>query len=96
MTRSIVNLPHDVGEEFEVYINGVRKSPASTSTSTATRLSSIAPSAGIKSPRGDGCSAPGAWSTYRQDDTVDVRYEHDGEMRLAHALAITLRGEGED
>lgn len=34
----------------------------------------------------------GAWGvgTYRQDDTVDVRYEADGEMRLRHALPIVL------
>jgi hypothetical protein len=33
----------------------------------------------------------GAWGvgTYRQDDTVDVRYEANGEPRLAHALTIT-------
>jgi hypothetical protein len=32
----------------------------------------------------------GAWGvgTYRQDDTVDVRYEVDGEARVARALAI--------
>jgi hypothetical protein len=31
--------------------------------------------------------------TYRQDDTVDVRYEANGEPRLAHALAITTAGD---
>ena len=34
----------------------------------------------------------GAWGvgTYRQDDTVDIRYEVDSEMRLKHAMPITL------
>jgi hypothetical protein len=34
----------------------------------------------------------GAWGvgTYRQDDTVDVRYEVDGGMAVAHALAIEI------
>jgi hypothetical protein len=34
----------------------------------------------------------GAWGvgTYRQDDTVDVRYETDGGVRSAHKLAITV------
>ena len=33
----------------------------------------------------------GAWGigTYKQDDTVDIRYEVGGEQRLAHALKIT-------
>jgi hypothetical protein len=32
----------------------------------------------------------GAWGvgTYRQDDTVDVRYESEGRTRLAHRLEI--------
>jgi hypothetical protein len=34
----------------------------------------------------------GAWGigTYRQDDTVDIRYEANGETRLGHGLPITL------
>jgi hypothetical protein len=42
--------------------------------------------------------AVGAWgvSTYRQDDTVDIRYEVDGEVRLKHAAQITLDGESDD
>ena len=34
----------------------------------------------------------GAWGvgTYRQDDTIDVSYEADGKVRVAHALAVTL------
>jgi hypothetical protein len=37
----------------------------------------------------------GAWGvgTYRQDDTVDVRYEADGEVRVARGLAITVSDE---
>jgi hypothetical protein len=32
----------------------------------------------------------GAWGvgTYRQDDSVDVRYVHDGRMRVAEGLEI--------
>jgi hypothetical protein len=37
----------------------------------------------------------GAWGvgTYRQDDSVDVRYERDGRPMLAEGLAIELRDE---
>jgi hypothetical protein len=31
--------------------------------------------------------------TYRQDDTVDIRYAVDGEMRVKHAAAITVIGD---
>jgi hypothetical protein len=34
----------------------------------------------------------GAWGvgTYRQDDTIDVRYEIEGQTRLAHRLEIRV------
>jgi hypothetical protein len=31
--------------------------------------------------------------SHRQDDTVDIRYAVDGEMRVKHAAAITVIGD---
>ena len=91
MTRSIVKLPRDVGEEFEVYLNGVLQQPDLDFYVDRHALLFERP---LRKDRVSGWRwLLGAWGvgTYRQDDTVDVRYEHDGEMRVAHALAITVQ-----
>ena len=96
MTRSIVKLPRDVGEEFEVYVNGVLQQPDVDFYVDRRALLFERP---LRKDRVSGWRwLLGAWGvgTYRQDDTVDVRYEHDGEMRLAHALAITVQDEQPD
>ena len=96
MTRSIVKLPRDVGEEFEVYLNGVLQQPDVDFYVDRRALRFERP---LRTDRVSGWRwLLGAWGvgTYRQDDTVDVRYEHDGEMRVAHALAITVQDEQPD
>lgn len=96
MTRSIVKLPRDVGEEFEVYVNGVLQQPDLDFYVDRRALLFERP---LRKDQVSGWRwLLGAWGvgTYRQDDTVDVRYEHDGEMRVAHALAITVHDEQPD
>jgi hypothetical protein len=90
MPRSIVRLPDEVGEEFEVYLNGVLQRPG---VDFYVERGALIFDRTLRKDRISGWRwLLGAWGvgTYRQDDTVDVRYERDGEMRVAHALAITV------
>jgi hypothetical protein len=90
MTRSIVKLPHDIGEDFEVYLNGVLQQP---NVDFYVDRHALIFDRQLRKDRISGWRwLLGAWGvgTYRQDDTVDVRYEADGEMRVKHALPITL------
>jgi len=91
MTRSIVKLPADVeDDDFEVYVNGVLQHPdvdyyvdrRELIFDRALRKDRISGWRWLLGAIGVG--------TYRQDDTVDIRYETDGETRLKHALPITL------
>ncbi len=92
MARSIVRLPSDLDiyDEFEVYINGVlQQSDVDFHLDGRALIFD-------RELRKDTISGwrwlLGAWGvgTYRQDDTVDVRYQADGETRLKHQLPITL------
>jgi hypothetical protein len=91
MARSIVKLPPDVGDEaFEVYINGVLQQSDIDYYVDRRTLIFDRP---LRKDRVSGWRwFLGAWGIgiYRQDDTVDIRYEVVGEMRLKHALPITL------
>jgi hypothetical protein len=92
VTRSIVRLPDDLDAygEFEVYINGVRQLPDHDFEQDGRQLIFDRP---LRKDRVSGWRwFVGAWGigTYRQDDTVDIRYEVDGEIRLKHAAPITL------
>jgi hypothetical protein len=91
VARSRVKLPPGVRSPFEVYVNGVRQEPGRDY-----RLE-----AGVLVFEGelrkDKISKRrwflGAWGvgTYRQDDTIDVRFDApDGTPRVAHALDIEL------
>jgi hypothetical protein len=89
MTRSIVKLPDAVREPYEVYVNGV---PQREGTDYMVKGRTIMFE---KELRKDRISKRrwllGAWGvgTYRQDDSVDVRYEAaDGSPRVAQALEI--------
>jgi hypothetical protein len=89
MVRSVVALPTDVGEDFEVYVNGVRQEPDMDFRVEAyalvfdrqLRKDRIAGWRWLLGSVGVG--------TYRQDDTVDVVYTVNGKTRVAHRLAIT-------
>jgi hypothetical protein len=89
MTRSIVKLPRDVGDDFEVYVNGVLQQPDIDYYVDRNALIFDRPLRKDRISRWRWLL--GAWGvgTYRQDDTIDIRYETDGEMRLKHALPIT-------
>jgi hypothetical protein len=96
MTRSIVKLPADAEEHFEVYVNGVLQQPDIDYYLDSRKL--IFERA-LRQDRVSGWRwFLGAWGigTYRQDDTIDIRYEADGEMRLKHATPITLANEPDD
>jgi hypothetical protein len=90
---SIVRLPTFVEDPIEVYVNGVRQEPGVDYERDGDLL---------RFPRRlarDRVSGwrwlLGAWGigTYRQDDSVDVRYERDGQPRLAEKLAIEHPGD---
>ena len=90
MGRSIVHLPRDAGDELEVYVNGVLQQP---DVDYYVDRHAIIFDRALRTDRLSGWRwFLGAWGvgTYRQDDTVDVRYETDGGARSAHKLAITL------
>jgi hypothetical protein len=89
MAKSRVRLPRDVRSPFEVYVNGVRQEPGIDYNVQAGAL------VFQREMRKDRISGwrwlLGAWGigTYRQDDSVDVRYEAaDGSPRVAEGLDI--------
>jgi hypothetical protein len=91
MARSVVTLPRDVDvyDDFEVYVNGV---PQHVDLDFHIDGRALIFERQLRKDRVSGWRwFLGAWGvgTYRQDDTVDVRYEANGEPRLAHDLAIT-------
>jgi hypothetical protein len=89
MTRSKVRLPSDVRSPYEVYLNGVRQRLGIDYT---VRAGSLVFERELRKDRISGWRwLLGAWGvgTYRQDDSVDVRYEAaDGSPRVAEALEI--------
>jgi hypothetical protein len=91
VTRSIVKLPEEVREPYEVFVNGVRQQPGSDFQVKGRTLMFE------RELRKDRISKRrwllGAWGvgTYKQDDSVDVRYEAaDGSPRVASGLEIEL------
>ncbi len=94
MTRSIVKLPSDIDDQdFEVYVNGV---PQEENVDFCIDRCALVFDRPLRQDRISGWRwFLGAWGigTYRQDDTVDIRYQADGEMHVKHALPITLDNE---
>ena len=88
-SRSRVPLPREVRSPFEVYLNGVRQELGSDYT---VRQGALVFERVLRRDRISGWRwALGAWGvgTYRQDDSVDVRYEApDGSPRVAEKLEI--------
>ena len=89
MNRSRAKLPRDVRGAYEVYLNGVRQE---LGVDYSVREGSLVFE---KELRKDNISGwrwlLGAWGvgTYRQNDSVDVRYEAaDGSPRVAEGLDI--------
>jgi hypothetical protein len=84
---SIVRLPAYVQEPFEVYLNGV---PQRAGVDYELRTGMLRFPRRLAHDRVSGWRwLVGAFGigTYRQDDSVDVRYEHDGRSRVVQ-LAI--------
>jgi hypothetical protein len=89
MSTSKVRLPGDVRSPFEVYLNGVLQRLGIDYT---VREGSLVFERELRKDRISGWRwLLGAWGvgTYRQDDSVDVRYEAvDGSPRVAEGLEI--------
>jgi hypothetical protein len=92
MPRSVVKLPAGVRQPFEVYLNGVRQEPG---IDFRLRGRELQFERELKKDRISGWRwALGAWGvgTYRQNDSVDVRYERsDGSAAVAEGLEIEPR-----
>ncbi len=89
MTSSRVRLPRDVRDPFQVYVNGV---PQQLGVDFEVREGTLVFPRELRKDRISGWRwLLGAWGvgTYRQDDSVDVRYEAaDGSPRVAEGLEI--------
>jgi hypothetical protein len=92
MARSIVRLPPGVRAPFEVYVNGV---PQRLGDDYHVEAGALVFERELRKDRISGWRwLLGAWGvgTYRQDDSVDVRYAHaDGSPAVAEKLDIELR-----
>jgi hypothetical protein len=89
MPRSVVRLPSEVRSPFDVYVNGVRQNAGED---YQVRDGALVFQRAMKKDRISGWRwFLGAWGvgTYRQNDSVDVRYERaDGTPAVAEGLAI--------
>ena len=89
MARSRVRLPRDLRGDFEVFLNGV---PQRRGVDFEVREGRLVFDRELKKegPLGLWRWFLGAWGigTYRQNDSVDVRYEVGGQPRVAEALDI--------
>jgi hypothetical protein len=88
MHRSLVRLPPGVSDGFDVYLNGVRQQPGVDFevVEGTLRFDRVLMKDKISKKRW----FLGAWGvgTYRQDDSVDVRYRRGGRTVVAEALEI--------
>ena len=95
MARSVVRLPSDVRSPFDVYVNGVRQQ---LGADYRVHEGALVFERELRKDRISGWRwFLGAWGvgTYRQDDSVDVRYQRpDGSPALAEKLDIELRSTG--
>jgi hypothetical protein len=87
--RSIVQLPRTVREPFDVYVNGVHQEPGVDFEEHDGTLV-FARELKKEGSLGFWRWFLGAWGvgTYRQNDSVDVRYERDGHPVLLEGLDI--------
>jgi hypothetical protein len=89
MSTSRVKLPRELREPYEVYVNGV---PQQLGADYSVREGALVFQRELRKDKISGWRwLLGAWGvgTYRQDDSVDVRYvAADGSPRVAEALEI--------
>jgi hypothetical protein len=89
MSRSRVLLPRDIRGDYQVFLNGV---PQQLGVDYSVREGALEFDRELRKDRISGWRwLLGAWGvgTYRQNDSVDVRYEApDGSPRVAEGLEI--------
>jgi hypothetical protein len=88
MTRSVIRLPPQVTQPFEVYLNGV---PQREGADYRLEGRALVFDRELKKDKISGWRwFLGAWGvgTYRQNDSVDVRYEVHGRPVVAEGLEI--------
>lgn len=88
MARSVVKLPPQVRPPYEVYISGV---PQKRGVDYRVEGDALVFDRELRKDRISGWRwFLGAWGvgTYRQDDSVDIRYELDGRPMVAAGLEI--------
>ena len=89
MSRSKVRLPREARDRYDVYLNGV---PQQLGSDFSVREGALVFEQELRKDKISGWRwLLGAWGvgTYRQNDSVDVRYEAaDGSPRVAEALDI--------
>ena len=89
MPKSIARLPHEVRAPYEVYLNGVAQQ---LGTDYTVREGSLVFERELRKDKISGWRwLLGAWGvgTYRQNDSVDVRFAAaDGSPRVAEGLEI--------
>src|SRR5690348_15711840 len=91
--ESRVPLPPEVRSPFEVYLNGVRQDPT---TDYRIEGGALVFERALRKDKISGWRwFLGAWGvgTYRQNDSVDVRYTLDGAPKVAEALEIVASSE---
>jgi hypothetical protein len=92
MQRTRVQLPAGVGESFEVFVNGVVQQPGRDFRREADELvfdRQLAREGRLGFWRWLSLFL-GVAGTYRQNDSVDVVYQHDGRRIVATSLPLTL------
>jgi hypothetical protein len=89
MPGSVVQLPPGVTSPFDVYVNGVPQRQGTDFSLSGGRLH-FRRELAKEGKLGFGRWLAGAFGvgTYRQNDSVDVRYERDGRPMLAEGLEI--------
>ena len=91
LQRTRVELPAAVGERFEVFVNGVAQQPGRDFRREGNDLvfeRSLAREGRLGFWRWTSLFL-GVAGTYRQNDSVDVVYEHGGRRIVAAALPLT-------
>jgi hypothetical protein len=87
-TESRVELPPDVPEEFEVFLNGVRQEPGRDYRVQGRTLifpKALAQEGKLGAMRWTSMLL-GVAGTYRKHDSIDVTYERDGRRMVATGL----------
>jgi hypothetical protein len=89
MSKSKVKLPREVRDPYQVFLNGV---PQQLGVDFEVREGALVFEGALRKDKISGWRwLLGAWGvgTYRQNDSVDVRYEAaDGSPRVAEGLEI--------